>query len=137
MLSGALLQAYCPDAGACDRETGVATGELGACDGRKLWGIIGALTCTSPLLILLLQARSHLRIACRLCYPCAHQVPCFLVFTCFLGPFLRDSLHQHYAAQHSATQLVCQTRKYEPGALPCMWSHVQETASCTMFGAYS
>lgn len=59
MLSGALLQAYCPDAHACDRMTGEAAGELGPCDGRKLWGIIGALTCTSPLLILLLQARSH------------------------------------------------------------------------------
>ena len=59
MLSGALLQAYCPDAHACDRVTGMATGELGPCDGRKLWGIIGALTCTSPLLILLLQARLH------------------------------------------------------------------------------
>ncbi|BDA46855.1 hypothetical protein COCOBI_09-3080 [Coccomyxa sp. Obi] len=55
MLSGALLQAYCPDAHSCDSETGQETGELGMCDGRKMWGIIGALTLTSPLLILLTQ----------------------------------------------------------------------------------
>jgi hypothetical protein len=74
MLSGALLQAYCPDAHACDRETGLATGELGPCDGRKLWGIIGALTCTSPLLILLTQARSDLSYitACCLTSLCHH-----------------------------------------------------------------
>lgn len=58
MLSGALLQRFCPDSGACDRETGVTMGALGDCDGRALWGVIGALTCTSPLLILLTQARS-------------------------------------------------------------------------------
>ena len=59
MLSGALLQRYCPDSGACDRETGAQAGALGACDGRALWGVIGALTLTSPLLILLTQARAE------------------------------------------------------------------------------
>ena len=64
MLSGALLQAYCPDAHSCDSETGQETGELGVCDGRKMWGIIGALTLTSPLLILLTQASQSSSVPC-------------------------------------------------------------------------
>lgn len=64
MLSGALLQMYCPDAHACDSETSEALAELGMCDGRKMWGIIGVLTLTSPLLILLTQARHCARHSC-------------------------------------------------------------------------
>lgn len=57
MLSGYLLANYCPDTHACDAETGQELGELGRCDGRSMWGIITALTLTSPLLILILQVR--------------------------------------------------------------------------------
>ena len=63
MLSGYLLQEYCPEAHACDARTGEEMGELGRCDGRRMWGIIGALTLTSPLLILILQVR-HMFLAC-------------------------------------------------------------------------
>ena len=38
MLSGYLLQEYCPDAHACDARTGEEMGELGRCDGRRMWG---------------------------------------------------------------------------------------------------
>ena len=57
MLSGYLLAEYCPDSHACDASTGEELGELGRCDGRSMWGIITALTLTSPLLILILQVR--------------------------------------------------------------------------------
>lgn len=63
MLSGYLLAEYCPDAHACDASTGEELGELGRCDGRSMWGIITALTLTSPLLILCLQVRL-LMVAC-------------------------------------------------------------------------
>ena len=60
MLSGYLLAEYCPDAHACDASTGQELGELGSCDGRSMWGIITALTLTSPLLILTLQVVVYL-----------------------------------------------------------------------------
>ncbi|CAK0785525.1 hypothetical protein CVIRNUC_008735 [Coccomyxa viridis] len=54
-LSGYLLQEYCPDARACDAPTQQEMGELGRCDGRRMWGVIAGLTLMSPLLILTLQ----------------------------------------------------------------------------------
>ena len=62
MLSGYLLDRYCPDNGACgdvskgkpavQPETGEQT-----CHGSAMWGLVTLLTLTSPLLILLTQAR--------------------------------------------------------------------------------
>ena len=76
MLSGKLLQDFCPDTAPCDaQERAPPAGGTGTCDGRALWGIIGAITLTSPLLILALQAcppcprRSALPLTCT-CTPC-------------------------------------------------------------------
>lgn len=74
MISGALLQAYCPDNGQCDTNAAGTGGALrrlleaaaaaagGApaegqptCDGRSLWTIVGCITLSSPLLVLLTQ----------------------------------------------------------------------------------
>ena len=58
MLSGKLLQDFCPDTSPCDARTqGAPDGGTGTCNGRALWGIIGCITLTSPLLMLVLQAR--------------------------------------------------------------------------------
>jgi hypothetical protein len=83
MISGALLQAYCPDHGQCT-EAGAADspgrrllsalagrglgggggGSTSAapggyeCDGRALWTIVALITLSSPLAVLLTQARS-------------------------------------------------------------------------------
>lgn len=54
MLSGKLLQDFCPDTAPCSSQERGAGG-TGTCDARALWGIIGAITATSPLLILVLQ----------------------------------------------------------------------------------
>lgn len=59
------------------------------CDGRMLWGIIGALTLTSPLLILLTQA-SH-------CTPSTMSACCRLLWQGQLElfpPKLRQQLQQ-------------------------------------------
>ncbi len=67
-LSGKLLAMFCPDTHACDHNGaaaalnavvgriattmhGAVTQAVGECDGRLLWGIICAVTLTSPLLI--------------------------------------------------------------------------------------
>jgi hypothetical protein len=76
MISGALLQAYCPDNGQCaEREEegdggasrrllGLLTGrglaapgdpEPYSCNGRMLWTIVGLITLSSPLMVLLTQ----------------------------------------------------------------------------------
>ncbi|KAK9826871.1 hypothetical protein WJX81_002389 [Elliptochloris bilobata] len=56
MLSGKLLQDFCPDTAPCGAaERGAGSGGTGTCDARALWGVIGAITATSPLLILVLQ----------------------------------------------------------------------------------
>lgn len=81
ILSGALLQRYCPDHGQCTANSGSnqATFGLSAgparlllrrlasalaapsppveypCDGRAMWAIVGALTLSSPILVLLTQ----------------------------------------------------------------------------------
>ena len=69
MISGWLLQAYCPDNGECVEGAGGrrllaaltgglaggAGGPAAECDGRTLWGIVGVLTLSSPLAILLTQ----------------------------------------------------------------------------------
>lgn len=76
MISGALLQAYCPDNGQCaEREEegdggasrrllGLMTGrglaapgdpEPYSCNGRMLWTIVGLITLSSPLMVLLTQ----------------------------------------------------------------------------------
>lgn len=80
MISGKLLQSLCPAPGACRAELdgappaipaeagqglatsalkagGTATGEalVQACDGRRMWLIIGLITLSSPLAILLTQ----------------------------------------------------------------------------------
>ena len=65
MLSGKLLQDFCPDTAPCtSQERGAGAGGTGTCDARALWGIIGAITATSPLLILVLQVQRP-----------AHRVP--------------------------------------------------------------
>lgn len=61
ILGGYLLQRYCPGApgpgGDCPAGVGGGVSVVGegdaarACDGRSMWGIIGAVTMTSPLLI--------------------------------------------------------------------------------------
>lgn len=48
MLSGKLLQAFCPAGEPCD---GKHSGITGTCDGRSLWGVITAITITSPIMI--------------------------------------------------------------------------------------
>lgn len=82
MISGALLQAYCPDHGQCTEAgaanspgrrllsalagRGLAGGGGGTsaapggyeCDGRALWTIVALITLSSPLAVLLTQARS-------------------------------------------------------------------------------
>lgn len=74
MISGALLAAYCPDNGQCNapggeggpgrrllqaaaRALGVGGDEppVSECNGRALWLIVGCITLSSPLLILLTQ----------------------------------------------------------------------------------
>ena len=57
-LSGYLLQEYCPEGHACAAPARQETGELGRCDGRRMWGIIAGLTLMSPLLILTLQVEA-------------------------------------------------------------------------------
>ena len=61
-LSGALLQRFCAGNGPCPstkkRKPGEAPGPApppGNCDGRALWGVISAITFTTPFAILLLQ----------------------------------------------------------------------------------
>jgi hypothetical protein len=64
MMSGALLQRYCPDTGQC--VGGGGGGASGApapapaappspCDGRALWAVVWLVTMSSPLLISLTQ----------------------------------------------------------------------------------
>ena len=66
MLSGKLLQDFCPDTAPCSsQERGAGAGGTGTCDARALWGIIGAITATSPVLILVLQV-----------HPPAHSCRC-------------------------------------------------------------
>lgn len=73
MISGALLQAYCPDHGQCTeagagggpgrrllsalagRGLGGAAPEGYECDGRALWTIVALITLSSPLAVLLTQ----------------------------------------------------------------------------------
>ena len=87
MISGKLLEAYCPDNGQCDSQHQAPSGrrllssltggilasagkiiqarELTAdppvseCDGRMLWLIVGCITLSSPLLVLLTQVRAR------------------------------------------------------------------------------
>ena len=61
-LSGALLQRFCAGNGPCPstkkRKAGEAPGPPpppGTCDGRALWGVISAITFTTPFAILFLQ----------------------------------------------------------------------------------
>lgn len=61
-LSGALLQRFCAGNGPCPstkkRKPGEAPGPPpppGNCDGRALWGVISAITFTTPFAILFLQ----------------------------------------------------------------------------------
>ena len=61
-LSGALLQRFCAGNGPCPSTKKRKTGEVpgpdpppGNCDGRALWGVISAITFTTPFAILLLQ----------------------------------------------------------------------------------
>ena len=109
MLSGYLLQEYCPDAHACDARTGEEMGELGRCDGRRMWGIIGTLTLTSPLLILTLQVRP-IFLAClrwqHVARSFPEHFPKFLIYILF------------------APQLNLQVRK--PRALMCVLPDVAE-----------
>lgn len=80
MLSGYLLERYCPGSGTCDHTKeaeGLATGGSGlralvrgfaspaapgpdaaTCRGGTMWSIVSALTLTSPILILLTQVRA-------------------------------------------------------------------------------
>eukprot|EP00891_Asterochloris_glomerata_P004505 jgi/Astpho2/4505/fgenesh1_pg.00067_%23_79_t len=56
-LGGVLLQRFCPDNGVrCEGgETPPPIPTAVTCDGNDLWGIIGVLTCISPLCILIFQ----------------------------------------------------------------------------------
>ena len=66
MISGALLQHYCPGDGSCGGSASAsgegsssnyeaAAAEEGTCDGRSLWGVVSVIGLASPLLILICQ----------------------------------------------------------------------------------
>ena len=57
ILSGYLLQTFCPESYSCDDgpTQPVETFESSTCNGKSLWYIIGMLTLTSPLLLLVFQ----------------------------------------------------------------------------------
>lgn len=61
MVSGLLLEKFCPDDGMCDDGSRpIIPPDQRFCDGVSLWGIIGLMTLVSPILILVTQVRPAL-----------------------------------------------------------------------------